>query len=1325
MTSCKRILSCLLIIALLLPAALGSGAPKAQAQSANLAYGKSVAFACNGEVITGDADYGLTAVKNGLGVLTDGNAYNPNWWVNNGNPYVALKSAVLAGPYIFSVDLAGQYHVDTVCVYSYGREEWGITPADSVTYTISADGTNWTTLGTVSLAEAQVTTIADPRYENSFVDIYAFRLPVSGEGRYVRATFSANAKGLVGIGEIEVCGTEAAKLLSSGAEITYFGCGSTSADANWGNDAVNAGLNVLTDGVSDSPNWWVNNGNPNIGLKSSALSGPYVFNLSLGGYCNVTEIATYFYSRTDWGVDRPDSVTYSISTDGILWREVGSVTAENAVGRELEDPRNPDAQKPTIYRFTLEMDAADAQYVKVTIPESDSGLMGLQEIEVRGVRRTITNLALGRMATASNYTYQITGGGTGYEAGGSTKPDGSRYTVTDVELNSASRLTDGTVINAETTTYPSGWGGANWNSTGTIKSKYLEIYRNDSRIITLDLGAVRNVTGIRMHFAALESAGFYMPTNVTYYLSEDGENYYEIADVWNYQALADANDSNLSGSGVPRHSWYAARNINFNARYVKVIFPVNVYILTDELQVYGSEVLSATPTPLTSCPKYDPLANYVGHFADLTQSGGVKNEFMAYSGWYINSDGSEVYNTYKTAEEYMCALAYVDGNGAPQDWLFDDITVMGHYYTSSGTFNSYKAGYTSGKYYADQDDWYEWLCYAFGKDANGNDLSYDGISTINLEALEEAAGIAKEQLNDPDYKVGVKLVLFPAVEYQEDWGYLDGKHIDFTISGAGSEAAALANRRAAYQWYVDTAVRMWEQANFQHLELTGFYYYEETIHESTDRIARSATQELTDIVHTHATPTTNTRPAFDSRQGGRLYIYQLPYYQSEGYWNWAEYGFDYALMQPNYSFYDMYTLTQLEECGKLCKYYGLGMQMEFGGTASTDYHNKFKDYLTCGDDFGYQNAVLSWYMSTWGCYSMANNANGTRYLYDMVYDFVKTQNENLISSCPHEKHTVDGLCSICLRTVEHSYVDGICTVCGEEQPAEKFDIDFAQVILGNALNVNFAFPVDAQDDWTSCYAVATKTYADGREDLTVTVPATEWKSATIQGAKHYYFSFSNVSGKEMADNIYVTIYNADDEAISNEYTESIRSYVMRILDDQDAATRTMLVDMLNYGSAAQASYTYGTDNLANSLLSETQKAYGSSTVKTCTDSRVQGANYQGTRLVLKNSILMQFGFSGLTADMTAKVEFTNHRGTKISETVAPVKLDNGAYAIEVNQIVAADGRIPVTVTVYDADGNVYGSATDSMESYIARMGTTDPLYAAIMMFSDAAYAYLH
>ncbi|MCD8325286.1 MAG: DUF4855 domain-containing protein [Lachnospiraceae bacterium] len=362
---------------------------------------------------------------------------------------------------------------------------------------------------------------------------------------------------------------------------------------------------------------------------------------------------------------------------------------------------------------------------------------------------------------------------------------------------------------------------------------------------------------------------------------------------------------------------------------------------------------------------------------------------MAYSGWYINSDGAEVYNTYKTTDEYLSAITYVDEDGVPQDWLFDDVVVMGHYYTSGGKFVSYKAGYKSGEYYATQEDWYEWLCYAFGMDTEGNSLSYDGNDTINLNALEEAAAIAKEALNDPDYKVGVKLVVYPAVEFQENWGTLNGETIDFTIDGAGSKEKALENRTAAYQWYIDTALQMWEDAGFENLELTGFYYYEETIHESTDRIAEAATQALTSIVHSASTPSTNTTAAFDDRQGGRLYIFQLPYYQSEGYYKWADYGFDYALMQPNYAFYDTYTVTQLYECGELCQYYGLGMQMEFGGAGNRGYTMKFEDYLELGQEIGYQDSVLSWYMSTYGCYQISQNEYDLRYLYDAIYQFVK------------------------------------------------------------------------------------------------------------------------------------------------------------------------------------------------------------------------------------------------------------------------------------------------------------------------------------------------
>ena len=164
--------------------------------------------------------------------------------------------------------------------------------------------------------------------------------------------------------------------------------------------------------------------------------------------------------------------------------------------------------------------------------------------------------------------------------------------------------------------------------------------------------------------------------------------------------------------------------------------------------------------------------------------------------------------------------------------------------------------------------------------------------------------------------------------------------------------------------------------------------------------------------------------------------------------------------------------------------------------------------------------------------------------------------------------------------------------------------------------------------------------------------------------------------------------------------------------------------MLNYGAAAQTYYGYNASDLANAQLTDAQKAYGTATMTEITDGRVKGTNYLGTRLELGSSIGMQMNFAGTTADMYAIVEFTNHSNTKVSERVAPTEF-GGLYLINITQIAVADGRIPVTVTVYNADGTVYGSATDSMASYIARMSNADALYENIMKFSDSAFAYLH
>ena len=59
----------------------------------------------------------------------------------------------------------------------------------------------------------------------------------------------------------------------------------------------------------------------------------------------------------------------------------------------------------------------------------------------------------------------------------------------------------------------------------------------------------------------------------------------------------------------------------------------------------------------------------------------------------------------------------------------------------------------------------------------------------------------------------------------------------------------------------------------------------------------------------------------------------------------------------------------------------------------------------------------------------------------------------------------------------------------------------------------------------------------------------------------------------------------------------------------------------------------------------------------------------------------------------------------------------------VDDVVLADAFTTVTATIVDGDGNVVGSATDSVESYIARTGDSS-LNEAIMKFANSAKAYL-
>jgi len=175
----------------------------------NLASGRTVTVTYNEEINADDANYNKSAVEKALPQLVDGIKNNYNCWVNNAQPNVALNNAVLTGPYTFTVDLGALSNVSKIALYNYERKGWNRQPVDSVEYSVSADGINWTTLGAVDYEDASYNHIADPGYTGVGADVYindfALRVEVSNV-RYVRASFSTNSEGFVIFNEFEVYG---------------------------------------------------------------------------------------------------------------------------------------------------------------------------------------------------------------------------------------------------------------------------------------------------------------------------------------------------------------------------------------------------------------------------------------------------------------------------------------------------------------------------------------------------------------------------------------------------------------------------------------------------------------------------------------------------------------------------------------------------------------------------------------------------------------------------------------------------------------------------------------------------------------------------------------------------------------------------------------------------------------------------------------------------------------------------------------------------------------------------------------------------------------
>ena len=286
--------------------------------------------------------------------------------------------------------------------------------------------------------------------------------------------------------------------------------------------------------------------------------------------------------------------------------------------------------------------------------------------------------------------------------------------------------------------------------------------------------------------------------------------------------------------------------------------------------------------------------------------------------------------------------------------------------------------------------------------------------------------------------------------------------------------------------------------------------------------------------------------------------------------------------------------------------------------------------------------------------------------------------------------------------------------------APKFDLVGANVILGNDLDMMFAIPGSAVADWSGCKAVITRTYADGRANDVVTVPFADWQKNNA----FWVVTYQGLAAKEMCDEITVVVLDKNEREISNPWTDSMRAYAMRTLHS-DPSAATVIVDMLNYGAEAQSFFHYNEKDLANSQLSEEQKLHASE-LQPMESGLKHGDKWSASNLIAKSNIQLMLAYQGLSADMSAKVEFTKYNGKKISAEIpgsAFLDVSSQEKAVVIDQLVVADARQIVTVTIYNADGSLYTTSQESIEDYLAR-GTHENVYDALMKFADSARVFL-
>lgn len=242
--------------------------------------------------------------------------------------------------------------------------------------------------------------------------------------------------------------------------------------------------------------------------------------------------------------------------------------------------------------------------------------------------------------------------------------------------------------------------------------------------------------------------------------------------------------------------------------------------------------------------------------------------------------------------------------------------------------------------------------------------------------------------------------------------------------------------------------------------------------------------------------------------------------------------------------------------------------------------------------------------------------------------------------------------------------------------------------------------------------------------------------------KYYVFSYKGINPQLMNDNVTAVLHakNKSEEYTSPEKIMSVKEYAYTMLDrysgDEHSKLRTLLVDLLNYGAAAQIYAGYQTDNLVNSDLTDVQKDWASK--DTTEFKNIRNLNYKTISnptaewktcsLVLKNSIMVKVKFSAKDVEnKTVEIVLKNAKFTYTKDDF--VNNGDGTYYVYCNELFANELSDDLLFTIYENGVPCSNTMLFSVESYARLVRDNykdkplDKMTTAMMLYGNSAKAY--